>query len=82
MAKPNKKALIINMVIAGIITLVGIALFIYGQVAAQNIRDFDSLSSQASKLHTINSVGIALSVIGGLYLLIPLIIFLIFHVFN
>ncbi len=91
---PNKKVLIINMIIAGIILVVGIALIIYVNVSAPGIflggdSSYDAAISKASltsnkliQLVSIYKAGIALTVIGSLYFIPTFIIFLIYIVFK
>ena len=89
---PNKKALIVNMIIAGIILVTGIALIIYVQTAAPGIvlgaassTSFEGGFSTAGKLVQLDSMykaGIALTVIGSLYFIPTFIIFLVYIVFK
>jgi hypothetical protein len=87
---PNKKALIVNMIIAAIILAVGIALIIYVHVSAPGVvlggaSSYDAAISTGNKLIQLNSIykaGIALTVIGSLYFVPTLIIFLIYIVFK
>ncbi len=89
---PNKKALIVNMIIAGIILAAGIALIIYVHTAAPGIvlgaassTSFEGSLSTAGKLAQLDSMykaGIALTVIGSLYFIPTLIIFLVYIVFK
>jgi hypothetical protein len=81
---PSKKSLIVNMVIAGIIFSVGVALYsiaqsrMVGMVTNGTLPNPDSMY-QAGQMW---NAGVALMSLGGTYFTITLIIFLIYFVFN
>ncbi len=74
---PSKKSLIINMAIASIIFIIGLVLC---QIAQPKLVGIASGSSVVKYRQMLNA-GIALMSLGGTYLTITLIIFVIYFVF-
>jgi hypothetical protein len=81
---PSKKTLIINMVVAGIIFSVGVALYAIAQSRMVGMATGGTLPTPDSiyQAGQMWNAGVALMSIGGTYFTITLVIFLIYFVFN